>query len=68
MSKLPSGLFEGNVMDFGNFDECLAIDDEYDRVKGKYCSFGLMLLFNTNALKSYNLDVFNKVRLEVSVI
>lgn len=38
-SKIQSGILEGNINDFGNYDECLAVDKEVEKrhIKGKYC-------------------------------
>lgn len=38
-AKLHSGFAEGNIVDFGSYDECLSIN-EYENstgIKGKYC-------------------------------
>ncbi|XP_016995340.2 nose resistant to fluoxetine protein 6 [Drosophila takahashii] len=39
--SLPSGILSGNLIDLGNFDECLGIDhpvaNSSRRVQGKYC-------------------------------
>lgn len=41
-SKLQSGILEGNVANFGDFDECVNVDSEgsghnVERIRGKYC-------------------------------
>lgn len=37
-SKLiTSGLMEGNIVDLGDFDECLSIENESNDIYGKYC-------------------------------
>ncbi|PSN54851.1 hypothetical protein C0J52_12407 [Blattella germanica] len=37
-AKLPSGILKGNVNQFGDFDQCLAIEtDESSNIEGKYC-------------------------------
>lgn len=38
-SKIPVGVFMGNIADFGNLDECLEINanTEVGFVKGKHC-------------------------------
>ncbi|XP_045468713.1 nose resistant to fluoxetine protein 6-like [Harmonia axyridis] len=37
-SKLiTSGLMEGNIVDLGDFDECLSIENESSEIYGKYC-------------------------------
>lgn len=35
--KLPSGLLNGNVNQFGDFDECISIDESNHDIRGKYC-------------------------------
>lgn len=37
-AKLPSsGLLNGNVNQYGDFDECLSVEAEHSKFKGKYC-------------------------------
>lgn len=41
-SKLPSGILQGNIKDYGNFDECISIEHDsknetIGKFKGKYC-------------------------------
>lgn len=40
-SKLPHGILEGNVVNYGSFDECLAITNKNKRIQGKYCQIKL---------------------------
>lgn len=35
--KLPSGLLNGNVNQFGDFDQCLSIDEAQIGIQGRYC-------------------------------
>lgn len=35
--KVPSGLLNGNINQFGDFDQCVAIDESSLNIKGKYC-------------------------------
>ena len=39
MSKIPSGIFAGNIMDFGNYDECLNVnvDKHWGSFIGQHC-------------------------------
>lgn len=40
---VPSGLFSGNAVDFGNYDQCVNIDEgtSLGRVTGQYCLLGI---------------------------
>lgn len=39
----PSGILSGNVNQYGNFDECLAISGPLKTLNGKYCLANLQL-------------------------
>lgn len=42
--KIPSGIFTGNVIDYGQFDECISIGHEKLNaadIKGKYCAYAV---------------------------
>lgn len=36
-AKLPSGIFNGNVNQFGDFDQCLSVEAPNSNLQGKYC-------------------------------
>lgn len=36
-AKLPSGLLNGNINQFGDFDECLNVHNPQDGLIGRYC-------------------------------
>lgn len=38
-SKINSGYLSGNIVDFGAFDQCLAIEESFGdrKIYGKYC-------------------------------
>lgn len=40
-AKLQSGILRGNIINFGDYDECLSVnsgeDDANERVVGQYC-------------------------------
>lgn len=36
-AKLPSGLLNGNINQFGDFDECLNVRNPASDITGKYC-------------------------------
>lgn len=38
-SKIPSGLFSGNLIDLGSFDECVSIEhiNRSEKIFGSYC-------------------------------
>ena len=52
-AKLPSGILNGNINQFGDFDQCLSVKSESDGIRGKYClaSFQLSL---PKKLKHFN--------------
>nr|XP_019554140.2 nose resistant to fluoxetine protein 6-like [Aedes albopictus] len=54
-SKLPAGIFQGNTMDFGNYDECRKVDhatgnETVGRITGRYCQMTIPL--NLSALQT----------------
>lgn len=36
-AKLPSGVLNGNVNQFGDFDQCLSVEATNNNLQGKYC-------------------------------
>lgn len=36
-AKIPSGIFNGNLNQYGDYDQCLSVGDDNERIKGKYC-------------------------------
>lgn len=44
-SKISNGLMEGNVLDLGNYEECLAIEDTFENktILGRYCGLGVII-------------------------
>lgn len=36
-AKIPSGVLNGNVNNFGDFDQCLNAESSADEFSGKYC-------------------------------
>jgi hypothetical protein len=36
-TKIPSGLLYGNIVQLGNFDECLAVDEKSLGFSGRWC-------------------------------
>ncbi|XP_044739780.1 uncharacterized protein LOC123301114 [Chrysoperla carnea] len=65
-SKFQAGIFIGNVVDLGAFDECLRIDNNKEHIRGKYCLTKLEIpLLHNKSLTSMqnlwtNLDDFNR--------
>ncbi|GAB0098061.1 nose resistant to fluoxetine protein 6 [Sergentomyia squamirostris] len=35
--KVPIGIYLGDVYQFGDFDECVAIESDHRRIRGQYC-------------------------------
>ncbi|XP_069691619.1 nose resistant to fluoxetine protein 6-like [Periplaneta americana] len=52
-SKVPSGLMQGNVFEFGNFDECLDVDvhEDWGSFIGQHCV--TMFKLNNPALEGF---------------
>lgn len=48
--KVPSGILKGNLVELGNFEQCIAIDAtvENGTITGKYCYGKLSLTLNEN--------------------
>lgn len=44
--KMPSGIFEGNLNEFGAFSECFHIQRNADMYKTKYCMGQVVLDLN----------------------
>lgn len=45
-SKIPNGILQGNLVDLGNYDQCLSISHEIPddhTIKGKYCQIKIPL-------------------------
>jgi hypothetical protein len=36
-AKVPSGILSGNINQYGNFDQCLSVNEPSNLFKGKYC-------------------------------
>lgn len=52
--KIPSGVLDGNLFEFGAFSQCLNIDRYDEAYKTKYCLAHLIIDFNGISLsKSY---------------
>jgi hypothetical protein len=43
--KIPAGIFEGNLLNLGNMDECLAVkaDEDNGTFTGKYCLVNFLI-------------------------
>lgn len=41
-AKLPSGILSGNLNQFGDFDECLAVRSTDESFRGKFCLASIM--------------------------
>ncbi|XP_025421860.1 nose resistant to fluoxetine protein 6-like [Sipha flava] len=58
-AKIPSGILNGNINQFGDFDQCLGANDESLGIKGQYCLafIELSLPPNANEKWKYILDL-----------
>lgn len=43
-AKLPSGILQGNVNQFGDFDQCLESSSPQGKVQGRYCLTHIQIL------------------------
>jgi len=48
-AKIPSGILNGNVNQFGDFDQCLKVNDENLGIKGQYCLTYVEMTLPSNA-------------------
>lgn len=48
-AKIPSGILSGNVNQFGDFDQCLRVNDQKWGVKGQYCLTYVEMKLPSNA-------------------
>lgn len=42
-AKLPSGVFQGNLDQYGDFDQCLSTASHKSEVRGQYCLVNLQV-------------------------
>ena len=49
-SKIPLGIFQGNFIDFGMYDECISISGKFSTEKnaGKHCIYTLDIILPGN--------------------
>lgn len=59
--NVPSGLFSGNYVDMGFYDECMDIVEDIDNelIKGKYCYGGLVIPLNQSNVATYKDEFIN---------
>ncbi|XP_027843539.2 nose resistant to fluoxetine protein 6-like [Aphis gossypii] len=60
-AKIPSGILNGNVNQFGDFDQCLKVNDENLGIKGQYCLtyVEMTLPSNANEKLKYIIDLMH---------
>lgn len=54
-SKIPSGVLNGNIIDLGMYDECLAIKEKknHTEIRGRHCMYNMKINLNvTNIVLS----------------
>lgn len=57
-AKLPSGILNGNVNQYGDFDTCVGIShttEDNNHIAGKYCLTSFQITLNENASKALKL-------------
>lgn len=42
-AKIPNGIYEGNLVDYGNFEECLSVKDDERSIRGQHCMLKLQI-------------------------
>lgn len=54
-SKIPTGILAGNIIDLGSFDECLDIEDRFNRptIKSQHC------MYEFNLTQQYKYLMYN---------
>lgn len=72
-TKIPSGFLSGNIVDLGNFDECISIeekisvDEKNETMLGQYCQVAIPLkLFGIGNVERHQIidqtrQLYNKV-------
>lgn len=60
-AKIPSGILSGNVNQFGDFDQCLNVNEQELGIKGQYCLafIEMTLPSNTNEKLKYIFDMMH---------
>lgn len=48
-AKIPSGILSGNVNQFGDFDQCVNVNDQKWGIKGQYCLTHVEMTLPSNA-------------------
>lgn len=48
-AKIPSGILSGNVNQFGDFDQCLNVNEQEFGIKGQYCLTFVEMTLPSNA-------------------
>lgn len=48
-AKIPSGILSGNVNQFGDFDQCVSVNDQKLGIKGQYCLTYVEMTLPSNA-------------------
>lgn len=57
-AKLTSGILNGNINQYGDFDECLSVEEPEKHFQGQYC---LVYLQPELVQKTSKLEVINKL-------
>lgn len=65
--RLPKGVTQGNLLDLGNYQQCLGINKkiEHMTIKGKYCRISVGL--NEDLINSINVSKTNMLNEEMSM-
>ncbi|XP_001942708.2 regulator of hypoxia-inducible factor 1 [Acyrthosiphon pisum] len=60
-AKIPSGILNGNINQFGDFDQCLRVNDENSGIQGQYCLtyVEMTLPSNSNEKLKYIIDLMH---------
>lgn len=69
--KLPSGILSGNIIELGNYDQCLKIREQMendDLFQGQYCFSLVRTVFNTSTNSSFGAFPFQEQQPDVTPI
>uniref|UniRef100_A0A1B6DSV6 Nose resistant-to-fluoxetine protein N-terminal domain-containing protein n=2 Tax=Clastoptera arizonana TaxID=38151 RepID=A0A1B6DSV6_9HEMI len=61
-AKLPSGILNGNINQFGDYYQCLSIHDTTSGIKGKYCLANIYIHIEPNPANQKLADIIDRAQ------
>ena len=58
MGKIPTGIVEGTLAHFGEFDQCLEIKEETSNIRGQYCLAKFILPYPSMETHQPNMSLY----------